>query len=100
MANIKELKQVFSENMLLDTPYFEATVIDNADPEGYNRVKVQVKGLTISEDENTKIDEELLPWYPVAGGISSSGNANKAIPPIGSRVLVEYSTDDIYHVLS
>lgn len=97
MINLKELKSVFSDNLLLDTPYFEGDVVNNADPEGYNRIRVQVKGLTISEDEQTFIPEDKLPWLPIKFGVKSGANSSGSIPNIGARVLVHYPTDDIYH---
>ena len=97
MLNLKEMGNMFSDNLLKDTPYFEAVVIDNNDTEGYNRVKVHVKGLTTNIDGSEMMSLDLLPWYPVLFPVSSSGNAVKSLPPIGSRVLVEYPSDDIYH---
>ena len=68
------------------------TVVDVSDPEKRSRVKVEIENLT------NGLSPEQLPWYHIKHPISN-GNANTNLPPLNSRVVVEYNTDDIYNGL-
>jgi hypothetical protein len=61
----------------------QGKVVDNVDPINKSRVRVSIPGITDS------IPTQFLPWYPV---LSKSSNSSADVPPINSRVIVEYNT--------
>lgn len=74
---------------------YESKVVDVADPRMLGRIRCTIQGLL---DEAFFSIEE-LPWcypqYPADSGNSRSGSA-MTVPAMGSTVLVEFPTENIY----
>jgi len=62
-------------------------VKDIKDPEGANRVRVELLGYT------NGIEVKSLVWYTLKSEVSDSPNASVKIPPVGSVVEVEIRDD-------
>lgn len=98
MFNKFKIKDIIDESKKLSGIY-NGEIVDIADP-GYKenglplgRVRVSIPGLTEG------IVKELLPWYSSKQNFNSSPNSQATIPPIGSQVVVEFPTNDIYNGL-
>jgi hypothetical protein len=72
---------------------YNGVVVDNADPLQRFRVRVRIIEL------NDGIPKTKLPWYIVKQPVSNTPNAQGKIPPVGSNVMVEFPTNDIYNGL-
>ena len=80
-------------NRGLENREWMGTVVDVIDPEKRSRIKVEIEFLTEG------LTPEQLPWYHIKQQINN-GNTNTNIPPLGSRVMITYPTDDIYNGLA
>ena len=68
-------------------------IVDNEDPKGLGRVKVEIPGLTLG------IKKDYLPWYQIMlptflGG--SMYTQQFAVPQVNTQVYVMFPTEDIY----
>jgi len=84
------LKNYFDSKSLKGKDWIGIVVAVN-DPKKDFRVKVQIDNLT------DKIDKKFLPWYVVPHQAGDMGNAQGKKPPVNSRVIVSFYTDDIYN---
>ena len=75
----------------LSSHFWQGTVSDTVDPENHSRIRVEVDNLTEG------IPNDKLPWYQTKQPFNSAGNAKTSLPPVASRVIVEFPTDDIYN---
>ena len=99
MFDIKQVQKLI-EKYKLEGSYYEGYVVATDDSYKCSRVRVLVQGVTIKKkaDGNyEKIDGGDLPWYPIIQVFGEGGNSGTNIPPINSRVLVVFPTDDIYN---
>ena len=64
-------------------------VIDNKDPENFQRVKVVIKDVTEG------LPKKAIPWYPII--TKGTNNNSTSIPEIGSYVYIEFPNGDIYN---
>jgi len=76
------------ENVILKG-YKIGKVVDNKDPKHYQRVRVEIPGLT----EGIPIKD--LPFYPLLK--NTPNNNNSKIPEINSYVVVAFLDDSIYN---
>jgi hypothetical protein len=91
MFNILKVTHLLDSSNDLSRGFYNGTVVDNDDPEGLSRVKVEIPTLT----KGIPVDK--LPWYSIKSPIHASPNSKASIPTMGSEVVVEFSTDDIYN---
>jgi hypothetical protein len=84
---IPENKKDGKKEMLL------GVVRDVKDPEGANRVRVELLGFT------NGIEVKNLAWYTLKSEVSDSPNASIRIPPVGSMVEVEIRDDFLNGVI-
>lgn len=92
MYNISKLSKIISESKSLSSGFYKGVVVDNADLEGrLSRVKVSIPNLTEG------IETRLLPWYSVKQVPHKTLNSHTIIPSLGSEVVVEFPTDDIFN---
>ena len=99
MFDVKQVQKLI-EKYTLEGSYYEGYVVQVGDGDKCSRVRVHVQGVTIKknkdgQDELLAVDD--LPWYPTMQGFGEGGNSGTNIPPVDSRVLVIYPTDDIYN---
>ncbi|BES79817.1 structural protein [Yersinia phage YerA41] len=100
MFNKLKVKSLIDSNNDLSVGIYNGTVVDVSDP-GFEskgtgpvgRVRIQIPGLT------DDIPIAYLPWYLGKQSFSPSPNAKMIIPPVGSQVVVEFPTNDIYNGL-
>lgn len=75
---------------------YEAEVVKNDDPRMMSRVKCSIEGLL----DVTYISIDDLPWvspqFPAEHGNLHDGSST-VVPEVGSTILVEFPTEDIYH---
>lgn len=98
MFNKYKVKSVIDNSNRLSGIY-NGKVVNTADP-GFKgdgaplgRVQVSIPGLTEG------IEDKDLPWYSVRIPVDDSPQAKMKIPPVGSQVVVEFLTNDIYNGL-
>lgn len=92
MFNKYKLSNVIQNSRRL-TGFYNGVVVDASDPESKSRIKVEIEELTKG------VESDLLPWYVVKQSFNASPNSQATIPPVGSEVVVEFPTDDIYNGL-
>lgn len=73
---------------------FQGVVVDNADPENGQRVRVRVDKMT---DDEEAIPTDDLPWYSCMHPANSANNSTASVPQINSRVIVQFPDGNIYN---
>lgn len=87
-------KPLYETSFDLKGSFFQGTVVDNSDSEAQkNRVKVRVDTMT---DDASGIPDDDLPWYMVMAP-AGVGNSSANVPPVSSRVLVQFPDGDVYN---
>lgn len=99
MFDLRQLTPVL-EKYKLHNNYYEGYVVNNNDPNQCSRVKVLVQGITLKQRKDgtvEQLDEKDLPWYATLQAFGDGANSGTNVPPVDSRVLVVFPTDDIYN---
>lgn len=99
MFNKVRLKSLIDGSSDLSVGIYNGKVVAATDP-GFKdgsgpvgRIRVSIPGLT----EGIPVED--LPWYSGKQGFNSSPNSQAKVPPVGSEVVVEFPTNDIYNGL-
>lgn len=72
---------------------YRGIVVDNQDPKGVGRVKALVTGIYQVGSGNY----DRLPWiHPAPNGAGSPSSSSFKVPTLGSEILVNFPTDDLY----
>lgn len=91
MFNPRKVAHLLESSNDLSKGFYNGTVVDNEDPDELSRVKVEIPTLT----KGIPIDK--LPWYSIKSPPHATPNSKTSIPTLGSEVVVEFMTDDIYN---
>lgn len=96
MFNKFKVKDIITDHNKLNG-FYNGTVVDTVctgykdDGNPISRVKVEIPELTKG------IKKEYLPFYVVKQKFNTSPNSQATIPPVGSEIIVEFPTNDIYN---
>ncbi len=91
MFNINKVSHLLDCRNDLSRGFYNGLVVDTEDPEALSRVRVNIPTLTEG------IPTDKLPWYSIKSPIHASPNSKTSIPTLGSEVVIEFPTDDIYN---
>lgn len=93
MINKFRVRDLIKSSSDLRSGFYNGRVVDRDDPDHLSRVRVEIFNLTEG------IPTDKLPWYSVANTPTSSPNSKGGIPSLGSEVVVQFPSDDIYNGL-
>lgn len=97
MFNKARIKHLIESATDISYGIYNGTVVD-VDDKGINssgrpmgRIRVEIPHLTKG------LPKDHLPWYIGKHSFNSSPDSQSKIPPLGSEVVVEFPTNDIYN---